>query len=61
MCCCAPLLYLSGDVSKARYIRNAREIAEQATEEMGMDGHDHYQVKAKLAILGKQWDVAEGS
>jgi intraflagellar transport protein 172 len=47
-----------GDVAKTRYLRNLNELA----EELHLDQNsleDHYMIRAKLAVLDRQFDVAE--
>ncbi|XP_077991845.1 intraflagellar transport protein 172 homolog [Glandiceps talaboti] len=48
-----------GDVSKARYLRNVNKAAEEAKKDIGGDGTHHYVVRAKLAVLDKQFKEAE--
>ncbi|XP_078598147.1 intraflagellar transport protein 172 homolog [Branchiostoma floridae x Branchiostoma japonicum] len=48
-----------GDVAKAKYLQDVNKLAEKAAEDMGGDGMDHYVVRAKLAMLDKQFGQAE--
>ncbi|EDV25844.1 uncharacterized protein TRIADDRAFT_24195 [Trichoplax adhaerens] len=48
-----------GDVSKARYLRSVNELSDRLKEEVGGDGTDHSLVKAKLAVLEKDFKLAE--
>ncbi|KAM7445695.1 hypothetical protein ABFA07_005947 [Porites harrisoni] len=48
-----------GDVPKAKALRQINKIAEQTAEEMGGDGTNHVRVRAKLAVLDKNFKLAE--
>lgn len=48
-----------GDVSKARFLNETNKIADAVAKEYGGDGTDHYQVKARLAMLDKNFKLAE--
>uniref|UniRef100_A0A673MHL4 Intraflagellar transport protein 172 homolog n=1 Tax=Sinocyclocheilus rhinocerous TaxID=307959 RepID=A0A673MHL4_9TELE len=48
-----------GDVSKARFLNETNKIADSVSKEYGGDGTDHYQVKARLAMLDKNFKLAE--
>lgn len=48
-----------GDVARARYLRKAHRIAELAGNGNAQDGMSHYMVRAKLAVLSKQFKQAE--
>ncbi|XP_064411524.1 intraflagellar transport protein 172 homolog [Latimeria chalumnae] len=48
-----------GDVSKARFLRETNEIADRIAKEHGGDGTDSYQVRARLAMLEKNYKLAE--
>ncbi|KAJ8275180.1 hypothetical protein COCON_G00098050 [Conger conger] len=48
-----------GDVSKARFLNETNKIADQVSKEYGGDGTEHYQVKARLAMLDKNYKLAE--
>uniref|UniRef100_A0A672S1B2 Intraflagellar transport protein 172 homolog n=1 Tax=Sinocyclocheilus grahami TaxID=75366 RepID=A0A672S1B2_SINGR len=48
-----------GDVSKARFLNETNKIADAVSKEYGGDGTDHYQVKARLAMLDKNFKLAE--
>ncbi|XP_015905887.1 intraflagellar transport protein 172 homolog [Parasteatoda tepidariorum] len=48
-----------GDISKARYLRETISIANDAAANSGSDGYDFYQVRARLAIMTKDYKVAE--
>ncbi|XP_067032279.1 intraflagellar transport protein 172 homolog isoform X2 [Acropora muricata] len=48
-----------GDVSKAKALQQINKIAEQSAEEMGGDGTNHVRVRAKLAVLDKNFKLAE--
>ncbi|KAG1963505.1 intraflagellar transport protein [Pimephales promelas] len=48
-----------GDVSKARFLNETNKIADAVSKENDGDGTEHYQVKARLAILDKNFKLAE--
>lgn len=48
-----------GDVARARYLRKAHRIAEMAGNGNAQEGMSHYIVRAKVAVLGKQFKQAE--
>lgn len=48
-----------GDVARARYLRKTYRIAELAGNGNVQEGLSHYMVRAKLAVLGKQFKQAE--
>lgn len=48
-----------GDMAKASYVGKIRSEAKAAAAEFGGDGMDAAGVRAKLAVLKKQWKVAE--
>ncbi|KAM6965091.1 intraflagellar transport protein 172 homolog [Aplochiton taeniatus] len=48
-----------GDVCKARFLNETNKIADQVAKEHGGDGTDFYQVKARLALLDKNYKLAE--
>jgi len=48
-----------GDVSKSKALRQINKIAEQSAEEMGGDGTNHVKVRARLAVLDKNFKMAE--
>ncbi|KAM4693761.1 LOW QUALITY PROTEIN: intraflagellar transport protein 172 homolog [Discoglossus pictus] len=48
-----------GDVAKARFLRDTNEIAEEAAKEYGGDGARYYKVRARLAMLIKDYKLAE--
>uniref|UniRef100_A0AAY4EKD8 Intraflagellar transport protein 172 homolog n=1 Tax=Denticeps clupeoides TaxID=299321 RepID=A0AAY4EKD8_9TELE len=48
-----------GDVSKARFLNQTNKIADTVAKETGGDGTEHYQVKARLAMLDKNYKLAE--
>eukprot|EP00899_Mesostigma_viride_P028336 jgi/Mesvir1/8688/Mv02626-RA.1 len=48
-----------GDIAKARYLHKINKIREKVALEMGTSGMEHFQVKAKLALLQKQYKMAE--
>ncbi|KAM8953335.1 intraflagellar transport protein 172 homolog [Pelodytes ibericus] len=48
-----------GDVAKAKFLRETNEIAEQASREHGGDGMQSYKVCARLAMLNKDYKLAE--
>jgi intraflagellar transport protein 172 len=48
-----------GDVARARYLRKTHRIAEMAGNGNAQEGMSHYIVRAKLAVLGKQFKQAE--
>lgn len=48
-----------GDVSKARFLNETNKIADSVSKDYGDDGTEHYQVKARLAMLDKNYKLAE--
>ncbi|XP_060165824.1 intraflagellar transport protein 172 homolog isoform X5 [Globicephala melas] len=48
-----------GHVAKARFLRETNEIADQVSREYGGEGTDFYQVRARLAMLEKNYKLAE--
>ncbi|TRY86956.1 hypothetical protein DNTS_000647 [Danionella cerebrum] len=48
-----------GDVSKARFLSETNKIADAVAKDFSGDGTDHYQVKARLAMLEKNFKLAE--
>ncbi|KAM3856962.1 intraflagellar transport protein 172 homolog [Vipera latastei] len=48
-----------GQVSKARFLHETNEIADQVAKEYGGDGTDYYQVRVRLAMLEKNYKLAE--
>ncbi|XP_069742704.1 intraflagellar transport protein 172 homolog isoform X3 [Narcine bancroftii] len=48
-----------GDVAKARFLCETNRIADQAAKESGGDGTDNYLVHARLAMLEKNYKLAE--
>ncbi|CAB1340225.1 unnamed protein product, partial [Coregonus sp. 'balchen'] len=48
-----------GDVSKARFLNETNKIADKVSKEYGGDGTEFYQVKARLAMLAKNYKLAE--
>uniref|UniRef100_A0A8C8VPH6 Intraflagellar transport 172 n=1 Tax=Pelusios castaneus TaxID=367368 RepID=A0A8C8VPH6_9SAUR len=48
-----------GHVAKARFLHETNEIADQVAKEYGGDGTDYYQVRARLAMLEKNYKLAE--
>ncbi|KAL7872215.1 hypothetical protein SRHO_G00071980 [Serrasalmus rhombeus] len=48
-----------GDASKARFLNETNKIADSISKECGGDGTEHYQVKARLAMLDKNYKLAE--
>ncbi|KAA0708383.1 Intraflagellar transport protein 172 -like protein [Triplophysa tibetana] len=48
-----------GDVSKVRFLNETNKIADAISKEYGGDVIDHYQVKARLAMLDKNFKLAE--
>ena len=48
-----------GDVSKARYLHETNKLAEEHSSSMGGDGFDHYKVRARMAIMEKNFKLAE--
>ena len=49
-----------GDVSKARYLHQVNDFIDETTEATGIDASNHPTVRAKLAVLEKQYKQAEG-
>ncbi|XP_055482913.1 intraflagellar transport protein 172 homolog isoform X1 [Psammomys obesus] len=48
-----------GHVAKARFLHETNEIADQVSREYGGEGTDFYQVRARLAMLDKNYKLAE--
>ncbi|XP_078397553.1 intraflagellar transport protein 172 homolog isoform X1 [Cetorhinus maximus] len=48
-----------GDVAKAQFLCETNRIADQAAKEYGGDGTDNYLVRARLAMLEKNYKLAE--
>uniref|UniRef100_A0A8C4WQ59 Intraflagellar transport protein 172 homolog n=1 Tax=Eptatretus burgeri TaxID=7764 RepID=A0A8C4WQ59_EPTBU len=48
-----------GDLAKAHYLSETVDIANKAAEKDGGDGTDYYQVRARLAMLYQQFNLAE--
>ncbi|XP_048583111.1 intraflagellar transport protein 172 homolog [Nematostella vectensis] len=48
-----------GDVAKSKALKQINKIADQVAEEMGGDGTNHVLVRAKLAVLDKNFKLAE--
>ncbi|XP_075811585.1 intraflagellar transport protein 172 homolog isoform X1 [Microtus pennsylvanicus] len=48
-----------GHVAKARFLHETNEIADQVSREYGGEGTDFYQVRARLAMLEKNYKLAE--
>ncbi|XP_039330557.1 intraflagellar transport protein 172 homolog isoform X1 [Saimiri boliviensis] len=48
-----------GQVAKARFLHETNEIADQVSQEYGGEGTDFYQVRARLAMLEKNYKLAE--
>uniref|UniRef100_A0A8D0F765 IFT80/172/WDR35 TPR domain-containing protein n=1 Tax=Strix occidentalis caurina TaxID=311401 RepID=A0A8D0F765_STROC len=48
-----------GNTAKARFLHETNAIADQAAQEHGGDGTDHYLVRARLAMLDKNYKLAE--
>ncbi|XP_063277854.1 intraflagellar transport protein 172 homolog isoform X3 [Prinia subflava] len=49
-----------GNMAKARFLHETNAIADQAAQEhQGGDGSDHYLVRARLAMLDKNYKLAE--
>ncbi|XP_071273312.1 intraflagellar transport protein 172 homolog isoform X1 [Agelaius tricolor] len=48
-----------GNMAKARFLHETNVIADQAAQEHGGDGTDHYLVRARLAMLDKNYKLAE--
>lgn len=46
-------------MAKARFLHETNAIADQAAQEHGGDGTDHYLVRARLAMLDKNYKLAE--
>lgn len=49
----------TGDTSKARFLRETLSIAHEAGSLSDSDGYDHYQVRARLSIMNKEYKIAE--
>uniref|UniRef100_UPI003AACFFE7 intraflagellar transport protein 172 homolog isoform X1 n=1 Tax=Centroberyx gerrardi TaxID=166262 RepID=UPI003AACFFE7 len=48
-----------GDVSTVRFLHQANQIADKVSKETGGDGTEFYQVQARLAMLDKNFKLAE--
>ncbi|XP_053316583.1 intraflagellar transport protein 172 homolog [Spea bombifrons] len=48
-----------GDVAKAKFLRETNELADRAALDHGGEGTDHYTVRARLAMLEKNYKLAE--
>ncbi|KAI0233465.1 hypothetical protein LSAT2_016275, partial [Lamellibrachia satsuma] len=48
-----------GDMAKARYLEETNRLAEEAAQQMGGDGFNHYKVRARMAIMEKNFKLAE--
>ncbi|XP_053566907.1 LOW QUALITY PROTEIN: intraflagellar transport protein 172 homolog [Bombina bombina] len=48
-----------GDVAKGKYLHEINEIADQAAKDQGGDGTGYYKVQARLALLNKNYKLAE--
>ncbi|XP_030200601.1 intraflagellar transport protein 172 homolog [Gadus morhua] len=48
-----------GDVSTVRFLHQTNTIADQVSQDTGGDGSGHYQVQARLALLDKNFKLAE--
>ncbi|XP_076688928.1 intraflagellar transport protein 172 homolog isoform X3 [Callospermophilus lateralis] len=48
-----------GHVAKARFLHETNEIADQVSRDYGGEGTDFYQVRARLAMLEKNYKLAE--
>ncbi|XP_055666694.1 intraflagellar transport protein 172 homolog isoform X1 [Falco peregrinus] len=48
-----------GNMAKARFLHETNTIADQAAQVHGGDGTDHYLVRARLAMLDKNYKLAE--
>ncbi|XP_028253563.1 intraflagellar transport protein 172 homolog [Parambassis ranga] len=48
-----------GDVSTVQFLRQTNQIADRISEETGEDGTSHYQVQARMAMLDKNFKLAE--
>lgn len=48
-----------GDVARARYLREVNKIVSYVAAETGRDGSEHFMVRAKLAVLNKEFKLAE--
>uniref|UniRef100_A0A3Q0QW63 Intraflagellar transport 172 n=1 Tax=Amphilophus citrinellus TaxID=61819 RepID=A0A3Q0QW63_AMPCI len=48
-----------GDVSTVRFLHQTNQIADRVSQEMGEDGASFYQVQARVAMLDKNFKLAE--
>ncbi|KAM9703852.1 intraflagellar transport protein 172 homolog [Menidia menidia] len=48
-----------GDVSTVRFLHQTNQIADKVSQEMGEDGTTFYQVQARVAMLDKNFKLAE--
>ncbi|KAL3228389.1 hypothetical protein MRX96_048590 [Rhipicephalus microplus] len=48
-----------GDLVKVRFLAHVMYLQEEAAKSTGRDGHDHYEVRARIAMLDKLFKLAE--
>ncbi|CAL8315982.1 unnamed protein product [Lota lota] len=48
-----------GDVSTVRFLHQTNHLADKVSQDTGGDGSSHYQVQARLAMLDKNFKLAE--
>ncbi|KAK8781038.1 hypothetical protein V5799_017623 [Amblyomma americanum] len=48
-----------GDLARARFLAHVIRLQEDAARATGQDGNDHYEVRARMAMLEKQFKLAE--
>ncbi|XP_041831040.1 intraflagellar transport protein 172 homolog [Melanotaenia boesemani] len=48
-----------GDVSTVRFLHQTNQVADKVLHEMGEDGTSYYQVQARVAMLDKNYKLAE--
>lgn len=48
-----------GDIARVRFVMQTIEMAEDAAKQIGGDGTQHYKVRARLALMKKQFKEAE--
>lgn len=48
-----------GDVSMRKYLEELLDIGKKAEMDLGLRGNDHYMVRSKMALVGKDFKAAE--
>lgn len=47
------------DISRVKFLAETIEIADEASKQIGGDGSQHYKVRARMALMQKQFKEAE--